>query len=109
MDLRTVAPAPSDCSRARNDPLISRGVVMLVMFLEFVGLMRVFICLVVCLNIAFDASLLLYAISSAAKIMKKEKSDFINRKESFILRGFCVGSGENLHKFIRLRRRYLQV
>ncbi len=84
IERRTVAPAPSDCSRARKEPLISRDVGMVVMCLVFVGWIVVLMLCVNCLNMALDARLLLYAMRSAATIAKREKSNFIERKNSFI-------------------------
>ena len=81
--------------------MISRDVVMLLMCLMLVGLMRVFNRLVVCLKMALDARLLLYVMSSADKIVKREKSSFMEQNDRFILDVLESGSGENLQSFNR--------
>ena len=83
IDRRTVAPAPSDCSRARKDFLISRDVVMVLMCLMGVDL-GMFLRCSAFLKMALDARLLLYAIENAVMMMKTETINFIERRDSFI-------------------------
>ena len=56
---------------------------MLVICLTFVGLIVVVMCLMVLLKMAFDARLL-YAIKIAVMIVKREKSNFIERWDNLI-------------------------
>lgn len=75
------------------DLLISRDVVIVLMCLMLVGLMMFLTWFVACLKMALDARLLLYAMRSAVIIVRMEKSNFIDRNNSFIDTKLKIRSG----------------